>query len=94
MITKRIQTTSGAQVVAVNDDDGWDHIIIDADLTLNAEDAVRVSNEIDEAVSWLLERNKYVKQMQESMKAQEAEVAKANKPKWFNLLWGRKYGGA
>jgi hypothetical protein len=85
MITKRIQTTSGAEIVAVNDDDGWDHITIDANLTLNAEDALRVSDEIDEAVSWLWERNKYVKQMREDIKAQEL---KKEHKSWFSSLWG------
>jgi hypothetical protein len=88
MITKRIQTISGAGVVAVKDDDGWDHIIIDADMTLNADDALQLSGEIDEADSWLWEQQEKKRKEKEAVKAQAEESAKANKPFWLKMLLG------
>jgi hypothetical protein len=85
MITKRVQTKCNAQIVAKFDDKGWDDITIDANLTLNADDAVQFSQEIDEAVSWLLEQDEKKKKEKEAAKTQER---KTEHKSWFSRFWG------
>jgi hypothetical protein len=88
ILQKRIQSTSGAEVVAKVDEDGWDEIIINANMTLNAEDALRFSNEIAEAILWLNEQDRKRKKEKEAAKAQEAE--KPHESLFFKILsWSK-----